>query len=605
MKPSSEILFNPGLWQTALEKYAKATHVTVKVYAADGYPVLGPIHPTPLFQLFEEKGYDPGIFAECSHRCLAQTQDRPVVIASEYQGLGVVGTSLVLEGNIVGAAVGGYVFRDFSQVSEIQSLARQAGFAFEDLWRVARKQQPVPQSRLKVHGELLQVLGDALLRENDRSRRHQADLADTRILQSISAQLLIEDNAEALYDKILDAAVKIMDSQYGSIQMLYPERGLGGELRLLTFRGFNSEAAKFWEWVSPESAGSTCGEALRTGKREIAADVEKCKYLAGTQDLVVYLCTGIHACQTTPLFSRGGKILGMISTHWREPHEPSERSLHLLDILARQAADLIERKQAEEEREGLIRELQRSNDELARFSHAVSHDLQSPVRTIGSLAELLARRRQGKIDEGETRILDMIVQGADQMQRLIGSLLDYAQVGHEEVNRETVPVSELVEGVRLALGALIVETHAQVLCGPLPAVQADRVQLAQLFQNLVVNAIRYRRPEEPPVVEISGELVQGEWRFAVKDNGEGIPRDYLRDVFEPLKRLHGNNVPGTGLGLALCRTVVERHGGRIWVESEGAGRGSTFYFTLPQERTVDAKPDEQRCLPVHRQTAVR
>ena len=91
----------------------------------------------------------------------------------------------------------------------------------------------------------------------------------------------------------------------------------------------------------------------------------------------------------------------------------------------------------------------------------------------------------------------------------------------------------------------------------------------------------------------------------MKDNGEGIPRDYLRDVFEPLKRLHGNNVPGTGLGLALCRTVVERHGGRIWVESEGAGRGSTFYFTLPQERTVDAKPDEQRCLPVHRQTAVR
>ena len=91
----------------------------------------------------------------------------------------------------------------------------------------------------------------------------------------------------------------------------------------------------------------------------------------------------------------------------------------------------------------------------------------------------------------------------------------------------------------------------------------------------------------------------------MKDNGEGIPRDYLRDVFEPLKRLHRNNVPGSGLGLALCRTVVERHGGRIWVESEGAGRGSTFYFTLPQERTVDAKPDEQRCLPVHRQAAVR
>ncbi len=605
MTPSSQVLFNPRLWQSVLEKYAATTGVTVALYGADGSGVLGPIHPTPLFQLFEKNGYDPGIFSECARRCLAQTIDRPAVVASEYYGLGAFGTSFVLQGNIVGAAVGGYVLRDFSQISEIHSLAHQSGISYADLWSLTRKQQPVPQSRLEAYGEVLQTLGDALLKEHARTRLHEADLADTRLLQSVSAQLLIEEDAETLYNKILDAAVAIMQSQRGSMQMFYPERGAAGELYLLTSHGFKPEAAKSWEWVNCAFGASTCAAAVRAAKREIAGDVEKCDYMAGTRDLAIYLHAGIHACQSTPLFSRGGKLLGMISTHWDEPCHPSERALHLLDILARQAADLIERRQAEEERERLIHELQRSNDELARFSHAVSHDLQSPVRTIGSLAELLARRAQGKIGEGEMRMLDMIVQGADQMQRLIGSLLDYAQIGHEEVNREAVPVGELVQGVCLALGALIAETHTEVLCGALPTVQADRVLLAQLLQNLVANAIRYRRPEEAPVVEISAERAQGEWRFAVKDNAEGIPRDYQQEVFEPLKRLHGNNVPGTGLGLALCRTVVERHGGRIWVESEGAGRGSAFYFTLPQERLADVKPQEERRVPVRGQTAAR
>lgn len=194
MNPSSEVLFRSDLWQPALEKYASAAHLTVKLFDAELRAVFGPIHPTPLFQLFDEIGYDPGIFAECVRRCLVQTENRPAVIVSQFHGLAVVGTSLLLEGKIVGAAVGGYVLADFSQVSEIQSLARQAGIAFEPLWEVARQQQPVPQNRLIVHGELLQVLGDALLRENYRTRQY----AETAAIVASSDDAIISKDLDGI-----------------------------------------------------------------------------------------------------------------------------------------------------------------------------------------------------------------------------------------------------------------------------------------------------------------------------------------------------------------------------------------------------------------------
>ena len=138
----------------------------------------------------------------------------------------------------------------------------------------------------------------------------------------------------------MDAAVAIMRPDFASMQMLYPDRGEGGELRLLAFHGFSPEAARFWEWVCADSQ-STCGEALRTRRRAVAADVERCEYMAGSEDLATYLQTGIRAVQSTPLITRDGTLVGMISTHWKTTHEPSERDLRLLDILARQAADLI------------------------------------------------------------------------------------------------------------------------------------------------------------------------------------------------------------------------------------------------------------------------
>jgi signal transduction histidine kinase len=172
------------------------------------------------------------------------------------------------------------------------------------------------------------------------------------------------------------------------------------------------------------------------------------------------------------------------------------------------------------------------------------------------------------------------------MERLIESLLRYAQAGQGQLNRQPVQVGQIVESVRMTLAPLIAETGAQIICKPLPAVEADPVLLEQLLQNLIGNALLYHRPGESPVVEISGSRSGEVWQFAVKDNGQGIPLDYQDRVFEPLKRLHGHEIPGTGLGLALCRTIVARHGGRIWVESGGSGCGALFRFTLSAAQRV-------------------
>jgi GAF domain-containing protein len=150
-----------------------------------------------------------------------------------------------------------------------------------------------------------------------------------------------EHHSSGDYEKIVDDAVALMGSDYASIQMLFPERGSGGELRLLTYRGFSPEAAHFWEWVRADSK-STCGIALRNKRRVVAPNIATCHFMVGSEDQRTYLQTGIHACQTTPLIGRSGSIVGMISTHWRIPHQPSETDFQQFDILARQAADLIE-----------------------------------------------------------------------------------------------------------------------------------------------------------------------------------------------------------------------------------------------------------------------
>ncbi len=244
------------------------------------------------------------------------------------------------------------------------------------------------------------------------------------------------------------------------------------------------------------------------------------------------------------------------------------------------AQDISARKRAEEERERLLREVQKVNDQLSDFSHSVSHDLQTPLRMVRSYTELLAQANAGKLDTTADQFISFILSGAAAMDRLVKALLEYAQTGQQSLTRSAVATEAVVVEACSSLKSYIDESHAEVTCGPLPVVTANPVQLVQLFQNLIGNSIKYARPGVPPRICVTAAAIESGHMFTIQDNGIGIDRKHFERVFSPLKRLHGQEIPGTGLGLAICKKIVESNGGQIWLSSEPEN-GSTFYFTIP------------------------
>jgi light-regulated signal transduction histidine kinase (bacteriophytochrome) len=251
----------------------------------------------------------------------------------------------------------------------------------------------------------------------------------------------------------------------------------------------------------------------------------------------------------------------------------------------------LERAHAELERKVKDRtsELARSNRDLEQFAYVASHDLQEPLRTVASYTQLIARRYRGRLDADAEEYMDYIVDGVNRMQQLINALLNYSRVETRGRPFESTDCAKALADAVAALGPVIKETAAVIEHGDLPTVAADGKQLAQVFLNLVSNAIKFRS-EAPPRVLVSATRDNGDWQFAVVDNGIGIAHEYRDRIFVIFQRLHTRrHYPGTGIGLAFCKKIVERHGGRIWVESE-EGKGSTFYFTIPERRAGgDAK----------------
>ena len=225
--------------------------------------------------------------------------------------------------------------------------------------------------------------------------------------------------------------------------------------------------------------------------------------------------------------------------------------------------------------------LLRSNYDLSQFAYAASHDLQEPLRLVALYSQMLRKKYSGRIDAHADEYISYVVNSANRMEQLLKDLLAYSQVGSSnEGPAEPVACAEVLRKVMLNLQAGIDQSGALVTWNGLPTIQAHEIRLVQLFQNLVGNAIKYRRAEAPKIV-VGAKRRLSDWLFSVQDNGIGIKPEYAQQVFGIFKRLHGINYPGTGIGLAICQRIVENYGGRIWVEST-PGEGSIFYFTLPQ-----------------------
>ena len=241
--------------------------------------------------------------------------------------------------------------------------------------------------------------------------------------------------------------------------------------------------------------------------------------------------------------------------------------------------DVTALKLAEEALKRHTEELERSNRELEQFAYVASHDLQEPLRIVAGYVQLLSRRYKGKLDEKAEEFISFALDATKRMQALISDLLAYSRIGAGGKDFGSVDMEKVLDSTLLDLNPALSERGAEVTRSPLPSVKGDEPQLKRLFQNLIGNAVKYC--SEMPRIHVSAEKKADSWLFSIRDNGIGIaPRHHDR-IFQIFQRLHAKNeYSGTGIGLAICKKVVENHGGRIWVESE-AEKGSTFYFTIP------------------------
>jgi two-component system CheB/CheR fusion protein len=410
------------------------------------------------------------------------------------------------------------------------------------------------------------------------------ELADTRKLQAVSSQLILEDNVDALYQQILDAALSLLHSGMGSIHVFDNEKN---RLQLLTGKGLDPDAVNFLEWVPVDSA-SFCGMALANAERIIVTDLREPGVMSEQEDLNFYLSSGIRASQSTPLISRAGKIVGVLSTHWCEPYRPSERELRMLDVLARQAADLIERKRTEE----ALRESDRRKDE---FLATLAHELRNPLAPIKNGLQIAHL----KVPQNSplTHTLKVMDRQLDHLVRLVDDLLDVARIssGKLELRRQRVSLRDALQrGVECVQP--LIEGHRHELIIDMGAdelfVEGDLDRLSQIFANLLSNAAKYT--EEGGRISLGLTREGNEAVVRVTDTGVGIDAEDLNRVFDLFSQVtssHKLTEGGLGIGLSLIRTLVQLHGGTITAESRGSKvGGNTFIVRLPLS-PGNASPD--------------
>jgi PAS domain S-box-containing protein len=279
---------------------------------------------------------------------------------------------------------------------------------------------------------------------------------------------------------------------------------------------------------------------------------------------------------------KSGEVIDVeLTAHAIEYERRRARMVIINDITERKKAETM-LQQLNHDLEARAVELAASNAELERFAYIASHDLQEPLRMVSSFLQLLQKKYKGQLDDKATQYIHFAVDGAERMKTLILDLLEYSRVGSGKGSFGTVSMDEVMKEVGETFREKIIADRARVEIGPMPDAYGDKVQLVQLIQNLVGNALKYQSGD-PPVIRVEGKEVPGGWQYSVRDNGIGIDPMFFEKIFIIFQRLHNkSDFSGTGIGLAICKKIVERHGGRIWVDSS-PGKGSSFFFTIAKQ----------------------
>ena len=428
----------------------------------------------------------------------------------------------------------------------------------------------------------------------DISERHRtlAELDQRMRFESLVTRLStsfislpIEDAEEAVTDALAEVG------RFAQVDRAY----------LFEFDAGRSRVSCTFEWcdfgISPELTrlqglpldGYTwCISQLRRGEIVAVARVADLPE-AARAEREEWQAESIRSILLVPMHS-GSEVIGYVGFDAvRAERQWPPQLTSLLKLFGEMVSNLLARKRTqvtlETQNENLARAnaaLARSNQELQQFAYVASHDLQEPLRSIGGFSGLLAKRYRGKLDAKADEYLDYLIEAATRMQRMIVDLLDYSRLGHEPRPFQPVPLREAVDASLHLLQASVRELHAEFDIEALPTVQGDAQQLTQLFQNLIGNALKFRSDQTPHIRVYSQRSGEDEWIVGVRDNGIGIDPAQAPEVFQIFKRLHSQEqYPGTGIGLAVCKRIVERHRGRIWAERNTDGPGTTFKLALP------------------------
>ena len=331
-----------------------------------------------------------------------------------------------------------------------------------------------------------------------------------------------------------------------------------------------------------------CGLAIASGRPVLTRDVfeeppwKPWVHLAEEYDF--------RGCWSFPIATRDRNPIGTFATYFREPQDAAPSAVALADVVTQTAGIIISRDTEAQERARVEETLRQSeerlrtvNADLEQFAYSASHDLQEPIRNISVYGEVLNTRYGSLLDPNGRRYLEFIRGGARRMESLVKNLLAYTLAANWDQDASAEADAQQALTKALAnLAEAIRQSGVEVSYDALPTVRVSEAQLEQVFQNIIGNAIKYRKDNEAPRIQLAAQRQGAWWRFSVQDNGIGIASEYKERVFGLFKRLHSEQeYSGSGIGLAICKRTVESYGGRICVESNGIGKGSTFFFTLP------------------------